>query len=283
MNSINHTVFIDNSIKQKLKAFSICESRDFFCCNCKVTCHFYIDKGEEKPKKILKILFHYLPKIVELVGKGNVKIKNLTINIFDYKGKKTLPAKGEVLSKKHINSGVHILHDFNGLNPTHEIIVYRREEMMKVIIHELIHAFNDIVTYTYSINGKQIPINEAIVEAYACFIHSILYSIHFKKNLNDVLNDELRFQQIQSTIVLHNFGLSNSHNILQYHVIKHFFFANRDRFIKCIDKNNRINSESISKIFPMIDNSFLIKNLDLIKKHKNQTLKMTFHSFFLSK
>jgi hypothetical protein len=61
--------------------------------------------------------------------------ENLTIDLYMSDHKKILPKKGDIISYINVNSGFSLLSAMNG-----HIVIYRREEWFKVLIHECFHA-----------------------------------------------------------------------------------------------------------------------------------------------
>ena len=120
--------------------------------------------------KLLKILFH----------RQNISQKIIFFETFE---KKKLPKKNKViLGPNEVNSGL----TFLDIHKNGDIILYRKEEALKVLIHELIHSnlidkeiifsqkiknFSNIFCVKY-----EILLNEAFTETYATIIH--LFYIH---------------------------------------------------------------------------------------------------------
>ena len=61
--------------------------------------------------------------------------ENLTIDLYMSDHKKVFPKKGDIISYINVNSGFSLLNAMNG-----HIVIYRREEWFKVLIHECFHA-----------------------------------------------------------------------------------------------------------------------------------------------
>lgn len=118
------------------------------------------------------------------------KEKNsIKISIFLSDMKKTLPEnKYTILGCNEINSGYTILNSDN----SREIVIYRREEWFKVLIHEVIHAFSifklSLYDFTFlkeyfKINSKFL-LDEAYTETYARIIYCAYNSYNREKNIS---------------------------------------------------------------------------------------------------
>jgi hypothetical protein len=150
---------IYNNIINTIKNRSI---YNYEFCNTKVQFYFCYDKVNIKLQKA--ILF-YINFLIYFYNKLKPLNRELRIIIIDYKGKKEL---GDKFTPFNINSGVSIKYnDTKG-----DVIIYRREELFKVLAHELIHFFdldlkqNDSKIETklnkvFQITCKSINLNES--------------------------------------------------------------------------------------------------------------------------
>jgi hypothetical protein len=109
-------------------------------------------------------------------------IKKIKFFYFDTLIEKQFNRNTNYISIRNINSG---LTSMNGY-----IIIWRREELPKVLIHELIHYLNidikhnqnlkSIINYNIGQYSYPILINEAITEIQAQFIHTLYILIIYK-------------------------------------------------------------------------------------------------------
>ena len=169
------------------------------------------------------------------------------------------------LGSSNVNSGVTtIYYDHNTVNQT---TVFRREEMGKLLIHELIHnlefdfGFNKIdeLRDLHSLfnvpRGSDILLNEAYTETVACIINSMLCCIESGKtlvSLQKYLKLELLFNLFQTAKILDYYGFSRAEeinmpddylgrfnqqsNVLSYFFLKTALLHNFQRFIEYTDK-----------------------------------------------
>ena len=149
---------------------------------------------EGKCRKVLKEFLEII-KIYPKIDRNKINIV-----VYDIPIKKQLPDKKMFIEPKHINSGY--CYPTSNINDTN-IVIFRREEFYKVLIHELLHFF-DIFPYNqdlqtvYANMFSSVPtinINEAIVE---------LYAIQIKRRI-----------QIASLLILNN---------LETPVLHHYVF-----------------------------------------------------------
>ena len=127
---------------------------------------FLLQKGE---KNLLTFIENCIRWINDLKWSSQKNI-NLHIKIYFTDYKKIACFPNLVFNRCHINSGET---DFNGSNRT--ITIWRREDYHKVLIHELLHAFDwdDLVP----VEVRHKPGNhqgEALVEAVAFLLHCFL-------------------------------------------------------------------------------------------------------------
>ena len=175
------------------------------------------------------------------------------------------------LKRENINSGTSYNNNW--------IHIYRKEELFKVLIHELIHYLEiDINNYAYIIDGlcshilmhkasKPILVNEAYTEFLAIYLHTLYISkniSHYsKKSLEEIffellLNEE-KFTLYQINKIFKISGLedisyfrkSNDFiqytNVISYFILKYIFLINSKYFIKTY-KTKKITLKLTEKI-----------------------------------
>ena len=155
-----------------------------------------------------------------LVVKNNYTNNTINISIILSNFKKNLPSSYSTLGPREINSGVSI----KGLD---YILIYREEEFLKLIIHELVHLISlDIGTLTIDnlneyvdINSSnEIRLNESITEIISLIINSIVIALELGYTNNNkgynfaktILNYELYYNLFQCSKILKHFNYSNT-------------------------------------------------------------------------
>lgn len=193
--------------------------------------HFNEGKCNKVLKEFLEIIKEY-PKIERT---------KVNIVVYDIPMKKQLPKKTQPIEAKHINSGYcYPTSNVNDIN----IVIFRREEFYKVLIHELLHFF-DIVPYNQDLQNiyanmfssvSTINVNEAIVELYAIYINCEIISKLKGKNFDTLLESEYLFSITQCDkilkqqevyfidIIKNTFTWNENTNAFSYFILKHIFF-----------------------------------------------------------
>jgi hypothetical protein len=233
---------------------------------------------------------------------SNKKLNGIDVRILLSPNKKKFNFNNvKVLCCQNINSGSTLQHEF--------INLWRKEEIHKVLIHELIHCLgiDDFLHYTnktndfvnslsnkYNVKGKIIPF-EAYTDSVAIIIHTIFAGFKFMFNKNDIidlLSTEISFVLFQAAKILHYFNFNNidelnsnsnsnkfieqGTSVFSYFIIKSSLLFSLDTFLKFSDTNfkfkNRIDDFD-SLINYCMNNKEFKKSIDYyinyIKNNKN--------------
>ena len=190
---------------------------------------------------------------------------------------------GQIFTQNEINSG---LTDFR----KNKIIIWRKEEIMKVTIHELIHLLNLGLNQNftklihhyknkYKISSNYILIDEAYTEFLAVLINNYLITKFSKKTYNYfkyLLKLEINFSIFQSKKILYlsrknkndYIDLNKHTQVLSYFIIKLELFMNLDKIVNLININNLNKIEDI-----LINNKKSILNQKIDKKINRKIIK----------
>ena len=153
-----------------------------------------------------------------------------------------------------------------------KLVVWRREDSMKVFMHEMIHYFkfdkrfinrfgtiNDISNI--NICSKDDYAFEAFTDYYAITIYCIyLYMLNPSKHYTKYLDEEIEYTKQRCHMIYYNTGnkLNNDSNVFSYYILKHGLFTTPDFIYKLNNikdiiinqynyfKNNKKNINSIS-------------------------------------
>jgi hypothetical protein len=249
------------------------------------TLKFYIDNMDNFLKYILFIKAFY---VLELFNKENI---NLDIYLFTTPFKKTLPEftygkQGEispennsVLGVFEVNSGVSYLDPNN-----RQIIIFREEEVEKVMLHELIHSLDidkcikikkrdekAINNFFNLPQKKEVKFYEIFTEATALVLHTILNSILNEENVEKLFENEIIFSKKQYKKVL-PFYKNAEAAVLEYYMLKLGVILDVDEFINRFMFNNSFTSK---EFWQFIKKN--IETLDLTKlKVEGNSLRMTY-------
>lgn len=225
--------------------------------------------------------------------------KKIKLYYFDTPLNKTLDNKNKYISSKNVNSGS---------SSKNEIIIWRREELLKVLFHELIHYLELDIKHEnnlkYIIRNKigkynyPILLNETITEIFAQFLHSIYISIilYKKHSLNYVFDRfkyiyiyEMIYSWYQFSKIMNFFNIkkynentllnfNQTTNCYSYYIIKCILYNNifdiifSFNYINKLINNDKCNCD-IYNCLPIIDiiklNINNINNIDNIIKKIN--------------
>ena len=274
-------LYIKNNIKTcfliKYKYKNININLEYYCC-----------------KEIDNILLkNIIKRIIFLMDITNI-YKNVNIQLYDTPFKKKLPCLDcqKKLSSININSG---------LSYDNNIIIYRKEELLKVLIHEMIHILDIDVKYENNHNKKKILnklcintllINESYVETWANILNIYLT---LKEN-NKIVNNEtyiknfinekkFNIKQCCKIIIYFNLDLSkekcskiiyDTTNILSYILLKTYNLIYINRFLRKFKGDTTIivqkynYSNYINYLYKIMNYKIDIfqKNIDKIKSTK---------------
>lgn len=176
----------------------------------------------------------------------------------------------------------------SGLSYNNNIILFRKQEILKVFIHELLHHINIDNFYYYTQNDKKLlkslfkiksehNYNEGYIEFLAIIFHTLFISFTIEKNLklsNNIFKILINYEIINSFIQLSKF--------LLYHNIKlnDFFTSNKYiettntfsyiylKFLLLIYYNNFLNIIIDNKIKPFNETTIYFYLINLIKTKK---------------
>jgi len=205
-------------------------------------------------------------QLIHSYSKSSVERVDMCIIFTDLK--KTLPGNSVNLDEEHVNSAF-----VTNCSTVKTLCIYRSEEWFKVMIHELIHAFNiDFSCHNQSQNDAYLhslfPIKssnfrlyEAYTELWAILIHSSFVSFFHTKNKKDIdkmfetlvkfVMDEFTFSHYQFTKIMdfskikditdpNSTYVENTH-VLSYYIFKFFCFIQVNEFIDlCTSQNKKI-------------------------------------------
>lgn len=201
---------------------------------------------------------------------GFTNKQKLNIYIYPTPFKKIIDKHGKTLTKDEINSGVtYKLENW--------IQIFRKEELHKVLIHELIHYFElDIINQDYIEElDKLIPankcfpmyINEAFTEALAIYLNTWYYSYFSKTNFDDNLKKEISYSKTLFHIILYHYNINypkelinicQKTNVISYYIIKYLLIKDPNIFYQLTNNpypflnnviNNFMNSKKLLNVY----------------------------------
>jgi hypothetical protein len=251
INTFINTSWVDKSISQETFEHSHLITWTFN----NIIHYLYIKSNKQQFYHFCK----YVKYIILIINYLNHNNKQVKIYIVFSSLKKYFPQNNIIINTPHVNTGYT---DFN----KNIIFIWRYEEHVKVIFHEIIHYF-ELDHHSSKIN-KLFNFTEAITDFWAILYHLIFLSLITKIKIKTLLQFEFAFIQNQA-MKLHTFfklnnWKNNIPNIKQktpafsYYIIKYLIFnylINNDMptFEKLI--NNILNIGFQYKSFIDIDSS----------------------------
>ena len=267
--------FIGKSIKTKMDKLKYIYHAEYN----NIDLYFVTNK---KIENINKFIINKLIIISTLKSLFNRKKSYQKITIYDINEKKNLPKKdNEIIGPTNCNSGYcHVIYDSN---KNGDIVLYRKEELIKVLIHESIHAnfvdYNIIINQRLSNLNKKICtkynilINESFTETLACMLNMILVSYHSKCDINLIFNNELNFMIKTFTKLMNYYNITKiediivkegcrryfkqNTNVFSYYILKTINYLNIETFLNLMDKNT-------NKFYTIKTKSFITKYVNFV-------------------
>ena len=225
------------------------------------------DKNKIKKEKIDNILQFILTIINVFDELSSKELYNLDIFLYLTNVKKLFPKnKYDILTKTNVNSG----YTSYFTNNHREIVIYREEELFKVLIHELIHYYDfDIKTTINFMENKLFIKNclkmygETYTDIWARILNIMFIAVKKTNNYNDYLKFfeislyiEILFSYFQGFKTLNHFNITyemlrskiykinnykESSNGYCYYVLPSIILMNLDVFLDFCITNNKKN------------------------------------------
>lgn len=264
--------------------------------------------SNKKLDSVKKSALNKLKIIISLKNLFNRKNTYQKIIIYDINEKKKLPKKNNhTIGPENCNSGFCNVLFSNKENGS--IVLYRNEELIKVLIHESIHAnfidYNIIINqYKSNINNKictkyNILLNEAFTETLACLINMIIVSHHTNIHIDKIFNNEVNFMINTFNKIMNYYEIKKmddiivtkgcrkyfkqSTNVFSYYILKTLNYILIDDFLKIVKKNSNKFFSIKNKIYNKEYVQFVFQNLYILdkyikKKHiNNRSLRLSLY------
>ena len=267
----------------------------FFLSDRKIAVNYYLFNKSDVNFKYLDEHTNLVCMILDLLQKtARVSCnKTLQIDIYLSPFKRTLPKNNDIIGPVNLNGGFTQTCMKNG-----HIVVYRKQEWLKVLIHECFHSYGlDYSTmYQVSLNKKlkslfpiesEFNLYETYSELWAEILNTCLIAYFFNKDSFDdfvkyfsVLIEKERdysFFQIAKILDYQNltyrdlFKKDNSFkentNVFAYYIAKAILYYNYESFIEWCAKNNN-DYLNFTKTYDSLDSFYKL----LKKGAKNKNL-----------
>lgn len=298
---------IQNNIRSSLKYIYKCN----IDINHRNVCIYIICKNiNDKYEDYMLIIIMWINILYNFSEKECNKSLNIYLYLSDSK-----KICNNVLTTENINSG----YSYGGCNDNNNIVIYRKEEWFKVLIHESMHAFNldfSVKNNNY-INQKlnhifplNMPFNsyECYCETWATLWNTMFYSFFQEKNnfnkfvelSSNYFNSECCFTNFQCNKILNimnikyedflnpNTKYKEVTNIFSYYFLKRICIDNINDFLNICKDNNvysilKFDEKTYEPFIQLIyDNYRNYLNVINNKKKNNEinhTLRMTLLDF----
>ena len=225
---------------------------------------------------------------------------NINLLYIPHIDKKVLD-NNEIIGPSSVNSGFTSFE----MNGDRTIVIFRKEECEKLLIHELVHylgldynenrieqiKINQQFMEDFDINSDMNNINtfEAYTDFIAIIYNNIYDSVLNNDNLEVRLENEMRFQKYQVHKIMSKYNMkhplkklnngnkiSQSTNVVSYYILKLALMSNYDKTIKKFKLGNSWSENKIREFY-----NYAIANLEKIgfnpaKKYNNPTMRMSY-------
>jgi hypothetical protein len=222
-------------------------------CDINIQVELYKTLGYSKKKiELILLVINFMVYVCKAV-KSNYK-DNINIKIVLSPFKKTVDTEDVTLTSYNVNSGFTVRDYSRGKS---DIIIYREEEVIKVLIHELIHAFDmdtkivpntDYMFEEMFKKETKIDINESFTDTYACLINVCIVSVYISRkynvNLNDIFERLLESEREHilymggKIVELHSKNTREETHVTSYYILKAVNWYKLEEFSKYIIKND---------------------------------------------
>lgn len=249
--SLIHTSFISRRILNDIQSFRTYTFFSLYNIDVYIFCSAsnVIEIEEiDKIKLIISTVLQIIPNI-------DLNIKRF-IHIYNSDYKRFFDKN---ITVSNINGGYRVQH-------THTMYVFRKEDLGKVLIHEMLHELNVNIFDALGIKNaneihremekyfqKHILVNEAHVDAIALFINTLIYAKIHNKNMKKIWRKQYKYSKNLMMKILKSNYLNSDTNCIAYYVLKPFIM----RKIK-LQQNHIIVSYDVScfsKLSGMIEKS----------------------------
>lgn len=269
-----------------------------------VLCKFKIDdlnvtiKIYYKNEEIKEFVFTLIKYIRYITSITDISLNNLEINYYLTNFKKNI-GKNIILTKDQVNSGSCLITS----NNQSIINIWRKEEILKVTLHEIIHAFGfskysdseEMVSHyndRYNLSNDIVTSQEAYTEIWANILNCYLISQTTKKSpymfFMNMISLERSYSIYIAKKILYLKGpnkkdINKITHVLPYYIIRGEIYQNLSNFIDHCESKNKdyINIKNGYEIIQFLLNNQRLKEdkRSFNKSNKNnfvyKTLRMT--------
>ena len=242
-------------IKQKLHCKIV---KEYIFDNTRVSLTMYCVNKKSCIDHFIKVMNFYIYVLNQIRHTPVINIIIYNTNL-----KKVFPAAPNlILNENNVNSGVTMFND-------NTIVIYRKEELYKVLLHELIHLYQlDFHTYDVSYDkylmstcgihvktphknrNNPLALFESYTESLACYGHILTHALFHSHSIDEsdiqqVINRETKYYMLQASKVFKYGKLYENAHVFSYYIAKAALYRSFDRFIGFVDANHiRLDTET---------------------------------------
>ena len=210
-----------------------------------------------------KLINHLVNRIISFKRYDGSQLEN-NIYIWLTDMKKQFPKKGQILGMDNVNSASCDVYPPD-IQKNGDIYIWRKEEILKVLIHELLHSLrydyysqnkvlDNMLKKEFNVNNH-LNINESYTETLATILNCIYFTIENGRSFeyflallsNEIGYSDRQVQKILKHYNYHHFGelyRKNSNRIFKqnasvfsYYILKNILLNNVSEFIKYAMQN----------------------------------------------
>ena len=243
--------------------------------------------------KFMTVLYDSTIKLINPIIFKNYK-KTLRINYFPSNINKSFISLNSNNSNKHFT--VDIVNSASAEIYGENIVIFRTEEIYKIIIHEIFHIFDvaniylnlqlPVIINNDQNNNPPFKISETICECLATIINPI-YDTYDMNEILKIINLELEFGLLQTAKILYFAGFNNitdffyntnniklyqDTSVVEYYILKTMCLYKLNDFIDSI-LNSKIKEDIVQKLYIIFNDCINDKNyLNSIQKKFNEII-----------
>lgn len=147
-------------------------------------CDDILIKYNKNPRYYIEFLVFYVSWIKYILNVIKPEARDVRLKVYLTSFKKSFPTRSKMLTPYNVNSGVTFTYNHVSYK---DVIVYREEEVFKVLMHELVHAFNidsiyldnrhEIRFKEYFGRSCKLHLNESFTDTLACIYNCLSFSL----------------------------------------------------------------------------------------------------------
>lgn len=259
--------YVPPNIKNTLNLYNKCKKLTVYCESNNIINVFIITKNKSIKKAFVDHLCIYAYTAVNVLSQ-ETRNRNINVIFLNSNISKKLPVSKCTLGPEHVNTGFAYINHNSPIN----IVIYRREEFFKTLIHELVHYYNyhpmstsnlidSLIFNVFPLVGtNKILFTEAYTECIANRLNVLLihYLFDDTTSLKKKIKIEDMFSVLQARKILDfnkiqdvndiKFGYNENTNVFAYYILKSALLCE-----KLFNKQYLTNFNKLDDIYTFVD------------------------------